>query len=158
MPRFRGRAETRVRLPLAATVLLFSVLLVACTPSDDVYLPALLEDPMAQLDLEGAELVRRSERGLYDDRVGGVRVAKVQQSFEVLDGFDGDELVLEAVAAAESAGWVFGDDQPTSFGLWQGTKTLEVGRGDLSINIVESTGYLQVNLETRETSSTQGDG
>jgi hypothetical protein len=150
MPRFRGRAETRVRLPLAATVLLFSVLLVACTPTDDVYLPALLEDPMAHLELDGAELVRRSERGLYDDRVGGVRVAKVQQSFEVLDGFDGDELVLEVVSEAEDSGWVFGEDQPTPSGGWLGTKTFEVGLGDIFVGLGESTGYLHVDLSMVE--------
>jgi hypothetical protein len=151
MPPFRGRAETRRRGLLKVVVVLVSVLLpVACSPTDDVYLPALLEDPMAYLELEGAELVRRTEQGLEDARVFGARVATVRQSFEVLDGFDGDELVLEVVAEAESAGWIFGDDQPTPGGGWLGTKTFEVGLGDIFVGLGESTGYLHVDLSLVE--------
>lgn len=125
---------------------LLLVLLAACS-TDDTYLPALLEDPIAHLESESADLVRRTERPESHRGFFGGSPALVQQVVEIREGIEPDQAVLEAVAAARAAEWVFDENRyPTSFGLWKGTKTLEIGEAAVDISIAESTGQLGVEL------------
>lgn len=124
---------------------LLLVLLAACS-TDDTYLPGLLADPMAHLELEGLKLAGGTESP-EGTRIFGKSDARVTRQYELLEGFDGDQLVLETVAAAESAGWVFDDEQPSPFGSWHGGKTLEAGRARISVAISQSSGRLRIILD-----------
>ena len=120
------------RLQMLALGLLLG-LLTGCSPSDPIYLPALLEDPMAHVEWEGLEPALRKE-SKEGEALFGYSNAFVQQAFDVLDRTREDELVLELKEYAESVGWVF-EEEPGPSGVWRGRKEIEEGRIGLEINL-----------------------
>jgi len=120
------------RLQMLALGLLLG-LLTGCSPSDPIYLPALLEDPMAHVEWEGLEPALRKE-SKEGEALFGYSNAFVQQAFDVLDRTREDELVLELKEYAESVGWVF-EEEPGPSGVWRARREIEEGRISLEINL-----------------------
>lgn len=109
----------------------------ACS-SDVVFLPALLEQSFADLEIGGAELTSRTETPQSE----GVQLtrASVMQVFRILDANEADMLRDELVEMAQEDGWSFESLEPnvTSVGgeVLQAYKEVSTGRIGLSLTFV----------------------
>ncbi len=118
-------------------VLLMSAL-TACSPGD-VWLSDLLSDPMADLELTDAELLRRSERPDTKFQVTGFASrAQVLQVFVVADWDSADLVLDDAIAQAEAHGCVFDgyEPDPAIFAA----KELSLGVAQMSYSFREEDG------------------
>ena len=88
-------------------VLAFVPLSLAACSSDTTHLPALKEDPVANLKLESADLDRRWEMSEGTGFLGKPTHADISMVYEIDAGSTADSAFDEVVAAATAAGWIF---------------------------------------------------
>ncbi len=158
------RSLTRIRAKLSWTtsrfVLLFcaAALFFGACSVDDTFLPALLADPMARYEANGIELIESEERSRGRDLVTRKPVtAQVRMIFRLEDPAQMEQVFLDAIVAAEAAGWDLGEmgaleDEFGGKGI-AASKEFDWGSGRLTIVVGptprESDGdvLLQINLD-----------
>lgn len=112
---------------------LLSLTVAACT-SDDTYLPALLADPMADYEAEGIVLVDAWEQPQHPGNLWTRRQhAMVRRSYQIQDQSQVGQVLKEAVAFAEAAGWRVQPSQVKPDTFYVGAKVLGPGDGRLSM-------------------------
>lgn len=121
----------------AARVSILWLIIIAsgCETTYPAELDSLQQDPMATLQLPGAELVRTSER---DATIWSKpSPARLSNSYRVLADADPAAVRAEAIAQAEHHGW---DVEDAEAEIVQGTKQLDTGSGGISIYFIEEEG------------------
>jgi hypothetical protein len=149
------RSVTAVVAPpatvVAAGFLFVGALLGAFGPPDDTYLPALLDDPVADLNLPGIELERSYENEQSGRGLWGGSHAAVTRTYRVVEDGRGPEIFETAVREARAAGWVF---HPAGSVAGPGEtlgnaayKMLEPGPAVLSLSLDEGGDLLSLRLD-----------
>jgi hypothetical protein len=130
MPQFRN----------TGAILSIVILLAGCS-SDETFLPELLDDPMAQYEAPGLNLVESRQQGRGKSFITGKPIhAELSRYYELQDGQAMEEVLLEAMAAAEQAGWDFreGELQESFWGGFSSgsaTKNFSWGPGRLHLAV-----------------------
>jgi len=92
-------------LRLLVVLLASGIVLLSCS-TDDTYLPALLEDPMADYEADSIELKTRDTQGYGKGPFWGkYHPPQVISEYQILDQSQTEVIRAEAVAEAESYGW-----------------------------------------------------
>ena len=132
--RLPSRARRRFMLLLCV-----GVVLVAACSTDSTYLPALLADPMAEFSHPQLAVETRAEREQGRSLIGMAEV-----DAQVFTGYlatgEIDPVVEDAIASAESSGWVFISPDPfigDSGRTWSAEKEMPEGLATLSITVSE---------------------
>lgn len=120
---------------LAIGVLASVVVLSGC--SSNTYLPALLDDPMASYEAEGVSLIEAWEQEEGHSLVTDKPVhAEVERLYQIADQNQADQVLADAVAAAESHGWQIAPSSTTPTLGYRAAKELPPGDGRLRVSLV----------------------
>jgi hypothetical protein len=116
-------------------LLALAVVVVACS-RDDTYLPALLDDPMASYEAPGIELAHSWQEAEGRDVVMDVPThAEVGRTYRILDQDQAEAILADAVAFAESSGWLVEPSRISPTTGYGGTKELPPGVGRLGVSL-----------------------
>jgi hypothetical protein len=120
------------RKRLFVVLLSLSILaLTACT-RDDTYLPALLDNPMADYVADGVELIAASEQGEGTDFVMDMPThAEVVRRYRIEDQGQVEQILSDAAAFAESVGWRVQQESETEY---RGAAELDVGSARIHLS------------------------
>lgn len=121
----RGRFRLRIR---ALLLLVCLVAAAAACGGDEGQLHVLLDDPMANVELEGARLDTTSK---VESVIAPLPTpARIQMRYVLEDKASADDVVGQAVTKARKAGWVVPD--PVD-GKVQGSKVVPSGRATIDV-------------------------
>ena len=103
---------------------------------DVTYLPALRSDPMAEIGLPGAAVVR-TDSDPYGMVLGKPSHAEIVTVYAIEDEASADQILDDAVEEAVAAGWEMSPAQLDDR-RFEGSKHFEVGTGTLTISLNRS--------------------
>lgn len=132
-----SQRQHAIRPTLLAAVALIASVVAGCS-SDDRFLPALLDDPMASYEAEGIRVVRTEERPRGTDLITRKPItAQVRRVYELEDPAEADQVFADAMAAAEMARWDMRETGPSesAFGGWGTTASKQFDWGPVLLII-----------------------
>ena len=98
----------------------------------DPRLEALVAEGLSDLQVPGTEQTFRSEQSTHE-ALGKTQYAEVSQRLAIADPASADEVLADAVALAESDGWIVDESFPGPAIVAH--KDLSVGRGRVSLAV-----------------------